>query len=110
MAHRLLQLTAFAVAGLLTAAAADKAPLHPYFKTLKADQEVTVIIRFASGPESRHHELVKTQGGKLERELKLINGAVYRIQRKSVEPLLEQKDVLSISPDAPVGQPKMVEE
>lgn len=106
MKRYLLRLTATAVAGLLPAAAAEKAPLHPYFRTLKADQEVQVIVRFSGPLEQRHHDLVKREGGTLERELKLINGAVYRISRKAVEPLLEKKEVVSVSPDAAVTNQK----
>ncbi len=106
MKHHLLCLTAVAVAGLLPAAGAEKASLHPLFRSMKADQEVQVIIRFASPLEQRHHELVKHEGGKLERELKVINGALYRLTRKAVEPLLENKEVLSISPDGVVTSQK----
>ncbi len=108
MKHQLLSLTAVAIAGLLPAAAAEKAPLHPYFRSLKPDQEVQVIVRFSGPLEPRHHDLVKSEGGKLEKELKLINGAVYRITRSAVEPLLGKKEVLSISPDAAVNNQKAV--
>lgn len=103
MNRPLLCLTAFAAAGLL--AAAEKAPLHPSFRDMKPDQEIQVIVRFSEPVDTHHHQLVKEQGGKLEKELKIINAGVYRVPRKAIEPLLEKKEVLSISPDQAVTPP-----
>jgi serine protease AprX len=64
---------------------------------------VNVIVRFNVTPGHHQHTLVAVHGGRLLRQLSLVQGAAYRIPADRLTELAEENDVISISPDREVS-------
>jgi hypothetical protein len=89
------------------AAASDDAlaKLHPDLLKVK-NTEVNVIVRFVEVPDVLVHAAVSRLGGKLVRDLPLIESAGYRIPASALPKLAALREVVRISPDAVVGPAK----
>src|ERR1035438_5698946 len=70
---------------------------------LPPDQQVTVIIRYAHPPEARHHLNIAQRGGRLQRNLELVNSVVYTLPASALASLENDPDVAYVSPDRPVA-------
>ena len=70
---------------------------------LPSDQQVTVIIRYAHPPEARHHLNIAQRGGRLQRNLEMVNSVVYTLPASALASLENDPDVAYVSPDRPVA-------
>src|SRR4051794_15665920 len=90
---------------LLTATlglAADR-KVAPDLKNLSPDQAVNVIVRYSHPPQQQHRLTAERHGGKLKRNLELVNSAAYSVPASSLEALSQDPDVDYIAPDRPVA-------
>jgi len=66
-----------------------------------SDGTVDVIIQFKQDPQARHFQAIAARGGRLKFALHHIQGAAYRIPRKTLAWLERHPDVAYVSPDRP---------
>src|SRR5258708_16047118 len=60
---------------------------------------VDVIIQFSQTPTDAHHQKVQNKGGVLKTKLDFIKGAYYSVPVESLDALVDDPDVIYISPD-----------
>src|ERR1039457_7695208 len=70
---------------------------------LPSDQQVTVIVRYAHQPEARHHLNIARRGGRVQRNLELVNSVVYTLPASELADLENDPDVEFVSPDRPLA-------
>lgn len=81
---------------------ANHPKIAPDLEGVDPSATVDVIIQFAHLPTARHHAMVMRRGGSLKVRLDLVKGAAYTIQRRQLEPLANDSEVVYISPDRKV--------
>src|ERR1017187_6692186 len=70
---------------------------------LPPDQQVTVIVRYTHQPEARHHLNIARRGGRVQRNLELVNSVVYTLPASALADLENDPDVEYVSPDRPLA-------
>ena len=70
---------------------------------LPPDQQVTVIVRYTHQPEARHQLNIAQRGGRVQRNLELVNSVVYTLPASALADLENDPDVEYVSPDRPVA-------
>src|ERR1035441_2261156 len=70
---------------------------------LPPDQQVTVIVRYTHQPEARHQLNIAQRGGRVQRNLELVNSVVYTLPASALADLENDPDVEYVSPDRPAA-------
>jgi serine protease AprX len=73
--------------------------IAPDLEGVDPSSTVDVIVQFAHVPTASHHAMVTSRGGTLKAQLDIVKGAAYRIQRRQLESLADEPEVVYISPD-----------
>src|SRR5258708_12894836 len=97
----LLALITMLVAGLCLADG-NKHKLSNDLEALKGGKSgatVDVIIQFSQTPTDAHHQKVQSKGGVLKTKLDFIKGAHYSVPVESLDALVDDPDIIYISPD-----------
>jgi hypothetical protein len=80
-------------------AAASSKKIAKDLEKVNPETVVEVVIQYNQEPTAAHHQKVIDQGGKLKETLNIIKSAVYTIQRKALDRIAEDPDVVYISPN-----------
>jgi serine protease AprX len=87
---------------LPTFCAARSLKLAPDVHARSGESTIDVIVQFTGAPTEERHKRLERRGARVQRELRLIQAAVYSIPPAVAEELANEPDVVYVSPDRPV--------
>src|SRR5690349_1145112 len=93
---RVLKISIFALL-LANSTFAQNPKMAPGLEALEPNSTVDVIVQYAHAPTERHHQLVRSEGGLLKRQLDLIQAEHYAVPARALQRLTQDPEVIHIS-------------